>query len=219
MRPHRPGPQGAALAVADHGGLEGVLLRLPEMNPRRPGRWARGRRTWVWVPSMRSSTPLAAASATTSAKVRSRAAAAWAGRARPSRGRPAAGGSGRGAGAGARSTPSSTARAWSGSCGRSTIRLRLHPVAQHQPLVGPAPAARRRGCRGGGPAWPGAGRSRVGQLGDELAQVLPGDAGEARLGYGRTHPGWSSHPGIIVRPCSCPHDPAINPRLAHHVGP
>jgi hypothetical protein len=27
-RAHRPGPQGAALAVADHGGLEGVLLAL-----------------------------------------------------------------------------------------------------------------------------------------------------------------------------------------------
>jgi hypothetical protein len=28
VRAHRPGPQGAALAVADHGGLEGVLLAL-----------------------------------------------------------------------------------------------------------------------------------------------------------------------------------------------
>jgi hypothetical protein len=32
-------------------------LRLPETNARRPGRLARGRRTWVSVSSMRSSTP------------------------------------------------------------------------------------------------------------------------------------------------------------------
>lgn len=42
-------------------GLRVFCLRLPEMNARRLGRWARGRRTWVSVPSTRSSTPLAAA--------------------------------------------------------------------------------------------------------------------------------------------------------------
>jgi hypothetical protein len=42
-------------------GLRVFCLHLPEMNARRPGRWARGRRTWVSVPSRRSSTPLAAA--------------------------------------------------------------------------------------------------------------------------------------------------------------
>jgi hypothetical protein len=58
-----------------------------------------------------------------------------------------------------------------------------HPVAQDQPLVGAgaggaaawvAAAVGQRGLVLGGPG--------VGQLGDELAQVLPGDAGEARMG-------------------------------------
>lgn len=34
-------------------------LRLPDTNARRPGRWARGRRTWVSVASMRTWTPQA----------------------------------------------------------------------------------------------------------------------------------------------------------------
>jgi hypothetical protein len=55
------------------------------------------------------------------------------------------------------------------------------------------------------------GGAGVGQLGDELAQVLPGDAGEARMGKGRTDPCWSSHPGMIVQPSSCPHDPRDQP--------
>jgi hypothetical protein len=87
-----------------------------------------------------------------------------------------------------------------------------HPVAQDQPLVGAgaggaaawvAAAVGQRGLVLGGPG--------VGQLGDELAQVLPGDAGEARMGQGRTAPCWRSHPGMIVRPSSCPHDPRDQP--------
>jgi len=74
-----------------------------------------------------------------------------------------------------------------------------------------AAAVGQRGLVLGGPG--------VGQLGDELAQVLPGDAGEARMGKGRTDPCWSSHPGMIVRPSSCRTIPAINPRLAYQVVP
>jgi hypothetical protein len=52
-----------------------------------------------------------------------------------------------------------------------------HPVAQDQPLVRAGAGGAAVGQRGlvlGGPG--------VGQLGDGLAQVLPGDAGEGRLG-------------------------------------
>ncbi|HVB41472.1 MAG TPA: hypothetical protein VNF47_02045 [Streptosporangiaceae bacterium] len=45
---------------------------LPETNARRPGLFARGRRTRTSVPSIRSSTPWEAAWANTSASVRSR---------------------------------------------------------------------------------------------------------------------------------------------------
>jgi hypothetical protein len=39
----------------------------------------------------------------------------------------------------------------------------------------------------------------IGELGDEVAEVLPGDAGEARVGQGRTDPCWGSHPGMMAR--------------------
>jgi hypothetical protein len=57
-----------------------------------------------------------------------------------------------------------------------------HPVAHGQPLVGPAPAARRRGAAAVGQCGLVLGGPGVGQFGDELAQVLPGDAGAARTG-------------------------------------
>jgi pimeloyl-ACP methyl ester carboxylesterase len=44
---------------------------------------------------------------------------------------------------------------------------------------------------GGGP--------RIGQLGDQLAQVLPRQAGEDRMGEGRTGPCWRRHPHMITR--------------------
>jgi hypothetical protein len=87
-----------------------------------------------------------------------------------------------------------------------------HAVAEGQPVVGAgaagaaAPMATAVGQPGLVLGGPGAG-----QLGDEVAEVLPGDAGEARMGQGRTDPCWSSHPGMIVRPRSCPHDPLDQP--------
>jgi hypothetical protein len=69
------------------------------------------------------------------------------------------------------------------------------PVAEDQLVVGPGAsgtltrvAAALPECAlvGGGP--------RVGELGDELAQVLPGDAGEDRMLKGRSGPCWSSVP-------------------------
>ncbi|MFF2205666.1 hypothetical protein [Streptomyces sp. NPDC058145] len=44
-RADQAGQQQAALVVAERGGLDGVLLRLPETNARRLGRPACGRRT------------------------------------------------------------------------------------------------------------------------------------------------------------------------------
>ena len=64
-------------------------------------------------------------------------------------------------------------------------------------------------------SWPstGAGRSRGRRVGDELAKVVPGDAGEASMRQGRTDPCWRSHPGMIVRPCSRLHDPHLHDPL------
>lgn len=65
---------------------------------------------------------------------------------------------------------------------------------------GPAPAAPRAWMAaalvqgalvGGGP--------RIGQLGDQLPQVLPRQAGEDRMGEGRTAPSWRRHPHTITR--------------------
>jgi hypothetical protein len=87
-----------------------------------------------------------------------------------------------------------------------------HAVAEGQPRLGPGPgrtptpmaAARcQRSLVLGGPG--------IGEFGDEGTKVLLGDAGEARMSQGRTDPCWRSHPGMIVWPCSRPHDPAINP--------
>jgi hypothetical protein len=55
-RPERSQPQQPALAVADRGGLDGVLL-LPDTNARRLARPTRGRRSCTSVPSIRSFTP------------------------------------------------------------------------------------------------------------------------------------------------------------------
>jgi hypothetical protein len=87
-----------------------------------------------------------------------------------------------------------------------------HTVAQGQPVVGAgvggtaarlAAAAAQRGLVLGGP--------RVGHLGDEVAEVLLADAGEARMGQGRTDLRWRSHSGMIVRPCSGLPDPFDQP--------
>jgi hypothetical protein len=68
------------------------------------------------------------------------------------------------------------------------------PVAEDQLVVGPgaggtlvrvAAALVQGALVGGGP--------RVGQFGDQLAQVLPGDPGEDRMGEGRTGPCWRRH--------------------------
>jgi hypothetical protein len=94
-----------------------------------------------------------------------------------------------------------------GQLGAQTDQGRQHPVAEGQPVAwagagrpapGMAPALVEGGLAVGGPG--------VGQLDDEVAEVLPGDAGEARMGQGRTGPCWRSHSGMIVRPCSCLHD-------------
>src|SRR6266511_1164332 len=53
VHPARPSPIVVVLIV--------FCLRLPDTNARRPGRLALGRRTWVSVPSIRSSIPWAAA--------------------------------------------------------------------------------------------------------------------------------------------------------------
>jgi hypothetical protein len=215
-RAHRPGPQGAALAVADHGGLEGVLLALAETNARRPGRWARGRRTWVLVPSMRSSTSLAAASATTSAKVRSRS-VGWPGTAKP-----------RAASSGriwpmarvmvARSTPSSTAKAWCGSCRRSTIRVASTRSHKTSRWWGPAPAARRRSWprRWSRAAWCWAvgGSASSAMSSPRCCRAMPVKQGWERAA--RTHVGVRI-PAGSCGPAHARTIPAINPRLAHQV--
>jgi len=87
-----------------------------------------------------------------------------------------------------------------------------HAVAEGPAVawVRPRPHADADG-RGALPAQPGAGRSGIGEFGDEGTKVLPGDAGEAGMSQGRTDPCWSSHPDMIVRPCSCTHDSSIIP--------
>ncbi len=69
--------------------------------------------------------------------------------------------------------------------------------AEGQPVVGvgaglggaTTPMAAAPGQRGLLLSGPG-----VGHLGDEVAEVLPGDAGEARMGQGRTGSCGRSHP-------------------------
>jgi hypothetical protein len=82
------------------------------------------------------------------------------------------------------------------------------PVKEDEPLLGPGPggaaahvtaAPLQGGLVGGGPG--------VGQLGDQLAKLLPGDPGEDRMGEGRTSPCWHRHPCMIVWPRARPHDP------------
>jgi hypothetical protein len=135
---HRVRPWPSLITV----GLRVFCLRLPEMNARRPGRWARAggpgsrcRRCAAprrWPPRRRPHPPRSAA-------------AAWAGRG----GKPRAASSGRiwpmARVMVARSTPSSTARAWCGSCRRSTIRVASTRSHKTSRWWGPAPAARRRG--------------------------------------------------------------------------
>ena len=88
------------------------------------------------------------------------------------------------------------------SWNRSTTRVTSTRSQKASRGLGPAPLP-QRGLVLGGPG--------VGQFGDKVTEVLPGDAGEARMGQGRTDPCWSSHPGMIVWPCSCPHDPLDQP--------
>jgi len=63
------------------------------------------------------------------------------------------------------------------------------PAKEDGPLLGPGPggaaahmaaALLQGGLVGGGP--------EVGQLGDQLARLLPGDPGQDRMGEGRTSP-------------------------------
>jgi hypothetical protein len=95
------------------------------------------------------------------------------------------------------------------------------PVGEDQLVVGAgasgalawvAAAGEQGGLVGGGP--------RLGELGEQLAEVLPGQPGEARIGQGRTGPWWSRHPRMIaraaylVRAARQHHDPAA---IAHQV--
>jgi hypothetical protein len=80
-----------------------------------------------------------------------------------------------------------------------------HPVAEDQLVVGAgadgtltrvAAALLEGALVRGGP--------RVGELGGQLAQVLPRQPGEDRMLKGRTGPCWSRHPRMMtVRPASC----------------
>jgi len=72
------------------------------------------------------------------------------------------------------------------------------PVGEAEPLVGAgtggplavvATALAEHALVGGGP--------RVGELGDQVGEVLPGDAGEARMGEGRTGPCWLHGPMLV----------------------
>ena len=92
-----------------------------------------------------------------------------------------------------------------------------HAVTEDQAVVGAGP--------GGTLAWVAAallegalvgGSPRVGQLDDQLGQVLPGQPGEDRMGEGRTGPCWRRHPRMMtVRPVSCPPgDARHQPRLS-----
>jgi len=65
---HNVLPPGSVMTVA----FLVFCLFLPEMNARRPGRFALGLRTWTSVPSIRRVTPSAAAQTNTSASVRNR---------------------------------------------------------------------------------------------------------------------------------------------------
>jgi len=74
------------------------------------------------------------------------------------------------------------------------------PVGEAEPLVGAgtggplavvATALAEHALVGGGP--------RVGELGDQVGEVLPGDAGEDRMGEGRTGPCWFEHPCMLAR--------------------
>jgi hypothetical protein len=91
-------------------------------------------------------------------------------------------------------------------------------VGEDQLVVGPGP--------GGTLAWMAAalvqgalvgGGPRIGQLGDQLPQVLPRQAGEDRMGEGRTGPCWRRHPTrspvrSVSRP---PGDPGHNHPRPH----
>jgi len=93
-----------------------------------------------------------------------------------------------------------------------------HPIREPQPLVWAgarrastrmaAPPAQRALVRGG---------PRVGELGDHLAEVVPGDPGEARMAQSRAGPCWSRHPRMITYAAHAypPQPPAINPPLTH----
>jgi hypothetical protein len=62
-------PRTTAACRGGDGGLDRVLLFLPDTNARRPGRLAFGRRTWVSVPSNLMVRPSTAAYARRSARV------------------------------------------------------------------------------------------------------------------------------------------------------
>src|SRR6266704_1841704 len=74
-----------------------------------------------------------------------------------------------------------------------------------------AAAGAQRALVGGGP--------RVGELGDQVAQVLPRQSGEDRMGEGRTGPWWSRHPRMMtVRPVPCAtRCPRSTTAIAHQV--
>ena len=195
----RPGRTAPLHSVRPAWSLQVVVLivfclRLPDTNPRRPTRWARGLLTWVWVASMRTCTP----QPPRSEHIRQRL-------------QPHARLAGDGTGDGCAVDPVQHRQGLVWELEPQHHQRHQHAVAEHQPRLGPGPgraptpmaaALGQRGLVLGGPG--------VGQLGDEGAKVLPRDAGEARMGQGRTDPCWSSHPGMIVEPCSRLHDPTIN---------
>jgi hypothetical protein len=98
----------------------------------------------------------------------------------------------------------------------------VHPVQHPEGVVGQSEAQDHRGGQdsvgedqlvvgpraGGTLAWIAAALvqgvlvgdgPRIGQLGDQLARVLPRQAGEDRMGQGRTGPCWRRHPHMITR--------------------
>jgi hypothetical protein len=80
-----------------------------------------------------------------------------------------------------------------------------HPIDEDEPVAGAGPGSAaawvaaalvQGGLVGGGP--------RVGELDDQLGEVLPGQTGEDTMGEGRTGPCWLRHPRMMtVWPISC----------------
>src|SRR6266545_178514 len=216
--PHRPSPQRPTLAVADGGGLDGVLLALAgdeRPPPRLVGPW----------PSDLGLGPVKAQLDPLRRGVgehvgqgpKAHAGHAWDGEA-------AAGQQGSdlvdGAGDGGAVHPAQHRQGLVGQLEAQNHQGDQDPIAEDQLMAGAgaggaaawvAAAGAQRALVGGGP--------RVGELGDQVAQVLPRQSGEDRMGEGRTGPWWSRHPRMMtVRPVPCAtRCPRSTTAIAHQV--